>query len=99
MRGNNFDQSGIKYRTLLPYGKIKSRPNVLAPDSMSLERHRLLWLYLKRKLIFLEWIKVLTYCPRILFYKVFKSMKNLDYTTADLISLGDVKWMFMRSLR
>ena len=51
MRGDNFEApiTGLKYSALLPYGRIKSRSNVLAPDSMSLERHRLLWLYLKRK--------------------------------------------------
>ena len=46
---DNFEDpiTGITYRKLLPYGRIKSRDNVLAPDSMSLERHRLMWLFLK----------------------------------------------------
>ena len=51
MRGNNFEDpiNNISYRKLLPYGRLKPRENALAPDSMSLERHRLIWLYLKQK--------------------------------------------------
>ena len=51
MRGNKFEDpiTGITYRKLLPYGRIKSRQNAIAPDSMSLERHRLMWLFLKEK--------------------------------------------------
>ena len=53
MRGNQFEDpiNGYTYKKLLPYGRLRSRENALAPDSMSLERHRLIWLYLKRKLI------------------------------------------------
>ena len=95
MRGDNFEDpiTGIKYRVLLPYGRIKSRSNVLAPDSMSLERHRLLWLYLKRKTNFFnDRLKFLHIAPEYCFIKIFKSMKNLDYTTADLISpWADIK--------
>ena len=95
MRGDNFEDpiTGIKYRSLLPYGRIKSRSNVLAPDSMSLERHRLLWLYLKRKTNFFnDRLKFLHIAPEYCFIKIFKSMKNLDYTTADLISpWADIK--------
>ena len=43
--------SGKSYREFLPYGysgKAK-RKNVLCPGSLSLERHRLLWLYLQNK--------------------------------------------------
>ena len=51
MRGNRFEDpiNGIRYRKLLPYGRLKSRKNALAPDSMSLERHRLMWLFMKEK--------------------------------------------------
>lgn len=37
---------GKKYRKFLPYGYVQSRPNALCPHCLSLERHRLLWLYL-----------------------------------------------------
>jgi SAM-dependent methyltransferase len=87
--GNKYEDpiSGKKYRKLLPYGRIKSRPNALAPHSMSLERHRLLWLYLKQKTNFFNAsYKVLHIAPEYCFLKRFSRMKNLDYTTADLNS-------------
>lgn len=87
--GNKFEDpiSGKKYRKLLPYGRIQSRPNALAPHSMSLERHRLLWLYLKQRTnFFTNHNKVLHIAPEYCFIDRFSKMKNLDYTTADLNS-------------
>ena len=51
MRGDKFEDpiNGKTYRKLLPYGRLKSRKNAIAPDSMSLERHRLMWLFMKKK--------------------------------------------------
>ena len=96
MRGDNFEDpiTGITYRKLLPYGRIKSRDNVLAPDSMSLERHRLMWLFLKNKTkFFSDQLKFLHIAPEYCFINIFKSMKNLDYITGDLISpWADVKF-------
>ncbi len=37
---------GHTYRRFLPYGYVHSRENALCPHCLSLERHRLLWLYL-----------------------------------------------------
>src|SRR5690349_21212973 len=37
------------YREFLPYGRVRSRANALCPHCMSLERHRLIWLYLQEK--------------------------------------------------
>ena len=37
------------YRKFLPYGYNKIRENALCPGTFSLERHRLLWLYLKNE--------------------------------------------------
>lgn len=95
LRGNRFEDpiNGKKYRKLLPYGRLKSRENALAPDSMSLERHRLMWLYMKEKTnFFSEKLKFLHIAPEYCFIKLFKGMKNLDYTTGDLISpWADVK--------
>jgi SAM-dependent methyltransferase len=34
---------------MLPYGYVTSRENALCPHCLSLERHRLLWLYLERE--------------------------------------------------
>ena len=88
-RGNNYEDpiSGRKYRKLLPYGRIDSRENALAPDSMSLERHRLLWLYFNEKTnFFKDNLKFLHIAPEYCFIPLFKKMKNLDYTTGDLNS-------------
>ena len=38
---------GKSFKTFLPYGYVKQRENILSPSTLSLERHRLLWLYLK----------------------------------------------------
>ncbi len=94
-KGNRFEDpiDGKSYRSFLPYGYENQRENVLAPGTLSLERHRLLWLYLKNETnFFTENLKVLHFAPEQAFYKRFKKLKNLDYTTTDLNSpLADVK--------
>ncbi|PID68457.1 MAG: SAM-dependent methyltransferase [Flavobacteriia bacterium] len=84
---------GKSYRKFLPYGYEVKRDNVLAPGTLSLERHRLLWLYLTRETdFFTRPLKVLHIAPEQAFYRRFKRQKNLDYTTSDLSSpLADVK--------
>ena len=89
LRGNKFEDpiNGKTYRKLLPYGRLKPRENAIAPDSLSLERHRLMWLFLKNKTnFFTDNLKFLHIAPEYCFIKIFKGMKNLDYLTADLIS-------------
>lgn len=83
----------ISYRKFLPYGRLNPRPNALCPDSLSLERHRLMWLYLKEKTTFFtEPLKLLHIAPELCFIDRFKSMDNIDYTSADLDSpLADIK--------
>lgn len=84
---------GKSFRKFLPYGYGKQRPNVLSPSTLSLERHRLLWLYLKNETnFFSKPQKVLHFAPEQAFYKGFRKQANLDYTTTDLNSpLADVK--------
>jgi SAM-dependent methyltransferase len=84
---------GKSFRSFLPYGYGKQRNNVLAPGTLSLERHRLLWLYLKNETdFFIAPKKMLHFAPEQAFYKRFRKQKNLDYTTTDLNSpLADVK--------
>jgi SAM-dependent methyltransferase len=95
LRGNNFEDpiTGITYRKLLPYGRLIVRPNALAPDSLSLERHRLMWLYLRDYSdFFTKQYKVLHIAPEYCFIDRFKKLENLDYITADLESpWADVK--------
>ncbi len=76
---------GKSYRQFLPYGYGLQRPNVLSPGTLSLERHRLMWLYLKNETdFFTAPKKVLHMAPEQCFLPLFKKLKNLDYTTADL---------------
>lgn len=86
--------SGKSYRKFLPYGYSgrAKRKNVLCPGSLSLERHRLLWLYLKNRTdFFTRQANMLHIAPEQCFYKLFRAMKNLTYTTADLNSpIADV---------
>ena len=95
LKGNRFIDpiDGKQFRKFLPYGYGKQRPNVLSPSTLSLERHRLLWLYLQNKTdFFTKDLKVLHFAPEQCFLKRFKSLGNLDYTTTDLISpIADVK--------
>lgn len=95
MKGNRFTDpiDGKSYRSFLPYGYGHQRSNVLAPGTLSLERHRLLWLYLQRETDFFSAPKkVLHFAPEQAFYRRFRAMSNLDYTTTDLLSpLADVK--------
>ncbi|AOW20806.1 class I SAM-dependent methyltransferase [Urechidicola croceus] len=95
LKGNNYTDpiDGKNFRTFLPYGYGIQRPNVLSPSTLSLERHRLMWLYLKNETdFFTKTHKVLHFAPEQAFYKRFRKMKNLDYTTTDLNSpLADVK--------
>jgi SAM-dependent methyltransferase len=84
---------GGRFSRFLPYGYNKVRKGVLCPRCFSLERHRLLWLYLKNKTVFFtDPLKVLHVAPEQCFYSRFRKLGNLDYTTADLESpLADVK--------
>jgi SAM-dependent methyltransferase len=94
-RGNRFTDpiNGKSYRKFLAYGYRNLRPNALSPGTLSLERHRLLWLFLKEKTDFFSArLKVLHIAPEQAFYKRFKALSHLDYTTADLYSpIADVK--------
>ncbi|MDO6801247.1 methyltransferase domain-containing protein [Wenyingzhuangia sp. 1_MG-2023] len=94
-KGNTFTDpiNQKSYRKFLPYGYENQRENVLAPGTLSLERHRLLWLYLNNHSdFFTAPKKVLHVAPEQCFYKSFRKQTNLDYTTTDLFSpLADVK--------
>lgn len=83
---------GKSFRKFLPYGYGTQRPNVLAPGTLSLERHRLMWLYLQQETdFFSSQKKVLHMAPEQCFLNRFKKLKH-DYTTADLYSpIADVK--------
>ncbi|MFO8235923.1 MAG: methyltransferase domain-containing protein [Bacteroidales bacterium] len=94
-RGTKYEDpiTGIQYRKLLPYGRGNPRKNALAPDSMSLERHRAFYLYLKEKTNFFTTnLRVLHIAPEYCFLKKFKKIKNIEYITGDLNSpWADIK--------
>ena len=95
LRGNKFTDpiDGKSFKSFLPYGYGTQRNNVLSPSTLSLERHRLLWLYLQNETDFFSSPKkVLHFAPEQAFYERFRQMKHLDYVTTDLNSpLADVK--------
>jgi SAM-dependent methyltransferase len=95
LKGSTFTDpiDGKSFKSFLPYGYGTQRNNVLSPSTLSLERHRLLWLYLQNETdFFTAPKKVLHFAPEQAFYKLFREQKNLDYTTTDLYSpLADVK--------
>lgn len=84
---------GGHFRKFLPYGYSIVRENALCPKCLSLERHRLIWLYLKEKTnFFQDSIKVLHIAPEQCFEERFKKQANLIYFTVDLESpLADYK--------
>jgi SAM-dependent methyltransferase len=96
LRGSTYTDpiDGRSYRKFLPYGYERVRDNVLAPGTLSLERHRLFWLYLQNETDFFNGKShnVLHFAPEQAFYKRFKQMDHITYTTTDLNSpLADVK--------
>lgn len=89
--GNNVEcpVCGKTSRKFLPYGsKVAYREGVLCPHDLTLERHRLMWLYLKNKSDFFtaEKLELLHIAPEQCFLPYFKKQKNLTYLTGDLES-------------
>lgn len=75
------------YRKLMPYGRKPPRDNALCPNCLSLERHRLIWLYLKeRTRLFSDAMDFLHIAPELCFIHRFEKLNNLNYVTADLES-------------
>jgi SAM-dependent methyltransferase len=81
------------FRKFLPYGRINPRPNALCPNCLSLERHRLIWVYLKEKTNFFNAkLDVLHIAPEACFIDRFEKNHGDRYITADIESpLAKVK--------
>jgi len=78
---------GKSYSKFLSYGYGKQRKNALSPGTLSLERHRQMWLYLQRETdFFTKKYRVLHIAPEQEFYRKFKKQENLEYITMDLYS-------------
>lgn len=68
-------------------GGPNMRPNAYCPRCGSLERHRLMWLYLKERTdFFTKQLKVLHIAPEKIYQDAFQAMPNLDYVSADISS-------------
>ena len=97
LKGDNFTDpiDGKSFKKMLPYGYEVQRENVLSPSTLSLERHRLLWLYLQQETNFFstkEKRKLVHIAPAQCFLHRFRALNNLEYITSDLESpIADVK--------
>ncbi|WP_298882096.1 class I SAM-dependent methyltransferase [uncultured Polaribacter sp.] len=97
LKGHKFTDpiDGKSFRKFLPYGYGKQRENALSPSTLSLERHRLMWLFLKDETNFFtseKKLKTLHIAPEQCFLDIFRKQKNLNYITSDLESpIADVK--------
>lgn len=92
-RGAECPVCGRRYRTFMPYGYGTVRENALCPGCLSLERHRLLWLFLVRETdLFTASPRLLHIAPERCFMKRFEKLLGENYVTADLESpLAKVK--------
>jgi len=81
------------YRKFLPYGRITPRENALCPNCLSLERHRLIWLYLNDRTDFFKTKKsILHIAPEACYIQRFEKIHGAGYITADIESpLAKVK--------
>jgi SAM-dependent methyltransferase len=97
LKGDRFTDpiDGKNFRKFLPYGYDKQRENALSPSTLSLERHRLMWLFLRDETTFFtsnKKLKTLHIAPEQCFLDIFRKQENLEYTTSDLESpIADVK--------
>lgn len=81
---------GSRYRKFLPYGYVRTRDNALCPNCLSLERHRLLWLWLTHETDLLRtYPRTLHIAPEAcIMHHLKRHFKSLPecYLTADLES-------------
>ena len=77
---------GGHFRKFLPYGE-PVRANAVCPRCRCLERHRLIWLFLKNKTnFFITNLRVLHFAPINFFQQKFQLLHDPNYISADLAS-------------
>lgn len=92
MRGSRYrcPLCGHTFRRMLPYGYVVQRSNALCPSCLSLERHRLLWLWLQHETeLFEKRPTLLHIAPEVCLMRHLKRLYRTDperYQTADLES-------------
>lgn len=75
---------GATFREFLPHGP-RSRKNARCAKCNALERHRLLYLYMKERTNLLtDRLRVLHFAPEDFFRNLLRSQQNLTYVTGDL---------------
>ena len=81
---------GARYRKFMPYGYVQMRENALCPSCLSLERHRLLWLWFRRETDLLQAApRTLHIAPEVCLMRHLKRRfadRPERYVTADLES-------------
>ncbi len=90
LKGDNVRCSccGNSFETFLPFGNKATgsiRVNAMCPSCLSLERHRLLRLYLEKETnLFSASLKVLHVAPERVFFQLFSALSNITYYPSDL---------------
>ncbi len=85
-RGRECPICGARRRRFLPYGYVTQRDNALCPSCLSLERHRLLWLFLEREMGFDSTTGLL---PRLLHIAPEVAIMNRLEPIYELLNQGD----------
>ncbi|MDR2885750.1 MAG: class I SAM-dependent methyltransferase, partial [Rikenellaceae bacterium] len=86
-RGVECPVCGRRYRKFMPYGYVTVRGNALCPGCLSLERHRLMELYLRDRTDFYSTTPLLLHvAPEACFMRKFARQLGDNYITADLCS-------------
>ncbi|MHC4592179.1 MAG: methyltransferase domain-containing protein, partial [Planctomycetota bacterium] len=78
---------GGRFRTFLPAGGVRKKPNRKCPGCGSLGRHRALWLYMvNRTNLMSAELRFLHFSPLPALSELLGSLANVDYVTADIAS-------------
>ena len=88
-RGRECPICGSRYRRFMPYGYVTSREDALCPHCLSLERHRMIWLWLREcSTLFDSRPRLLHIAPEVSLMRHFKRLYRgtENYITADLES-------------
>ena len=88
-RGRRCPICGCRRRQFMPYGYVTSREDALCPRCLSLERHRMIWLWIERHTdLFDSRPQLLHIAPEVSLMRHFKRLYRGtgNYVTADLES-------------
>lgn len=76
-----------KFKKFLDFG-VQKRQNVQCPNCKSLERHRLIWLFIKSKKLLDHRLKLLHIAPEPALFNEFRKHPNIQYVPADKFIKG-----------